>query len=960
MPHLPNLESELRRKIKGDILFDDVARYLYSTDASLYQIQPVGVVLPRDKDDVIQAMRTAAKHGIAILPRGGGTSLAGQTVGHALVIDCSKYMTALLEVNAEERWVRVQPGIVRDELNRKIKATGLHFTPDVATSSRAAVGGMIANNSAGTHSIVYGKTVDQVISLRALLADGEEVEFREVTPEEYENKCAQQNLEGKIYRETRRLVQQHAEEIRVRFPKVMRRAGGYSFDLLLAQKNWNLAHLITGSEGTLAFITEAKVRIEPLPKATGILLAHFHDIFDALRAVAPILPHKPAAVELLDSPILRMAQQNLELRRHCTFVDGDPAAVLLIEFFDETPEAAAERVIRLDEEIRQKHHAYTCTRALSAAEQANVWYVRKAGLGLLMGMKGERKPVEFIEDAAVPVEVMPLYLREVADLIGSFNREMTMYAHVSVGLAHVRTMLNLRNADDVKLMRRISEGTLDLVLKYGGMMSGEHGDGLVRSYLNPKFFGPQLYQAFRELKAAFDPQGMLNPGKIVDAQGMEENLRIGPHYHTRHVHTHFHYREDGGFERAVEMCTGVGECRKLTGGTMCPSYMATRDEEHSTRGRANALRAALTGAISTEHFTTKRLYEVFDLCLACKGCKSECPSNVDVAKLKYEFLSHYYDEHGTPIKTQLFSRPDILGQLAGVFPGLTNSMLQSRAMRTLMEKVLGVDRRRTLPMYARQNFNRWFKRRKIVQNDYHSRPQVVLFNDTFLTYHEPEIGQAAVKVLEALGYRVVLANAGCCGRAQISNGLLRAARPRAEAVVDHLEKFVSQGATIVGCEPSCVSAVKEDYLDLVRDYDKAKVVADNFLPIEDFVMRHLATDGKANAFKALNQQILYHGHCHLKSLFGTDSSKSALARAAGCSVTEVDSGCCGMAGAFGYEKKHYEISLKIGDQRLFPAIHAVPVDQRIVANGFSCRHQIEHATGRKAKHAIEILAEAVA
>ncbi len=958
-PDYSKFAAELRRKIRGEVLFDRVSRRIYSTDASLYEIEPVGVVTPRDAEDVLHGLRTAAKYGVAILARGGGTSLAGQTVGHALVLDCSKYMNAFLEVNEQERWVRVQPGLVRDELNQKIKPTGLHFTPDVATSSRATVGGMIANNSAGTHSIVYGKTVDQVVSVRAILSDGSEAVFKELTPDEYVKKCAQNNLEGQIYRETRRLVLQNTDEIRARFPKVMRRSGGYNLDLLLGQQNWNLAKIIAGSEGTLAFVAEAKVRVEPLPKATGMLIAHFQDLFDSLRAVAPILPYQPAAIELLDRPILRLAAQNLALHKHCGFVQGDPAAVLLIEFFAERPAEIAERVAQLDDEMRQKHGAYACTRALTAEEQARVWHVRKAGLGLLMGMKSELKPIEFIEDAAVPVAVMPQYLREVTDLIHRHGREVTMYAHVSVGLAHVRTQLNLKKEEDVKIMRSISEGALDLVLKYGGMMSGEHGDGLVRSYLNPKFFGPKLYQAFRELKAAFDPQGLMNPGKIVEAQSIEENLRIGPDYKPRRLHTHFHYLEDGGLDRAVELCTGVGECRKTLSGTMCPSYMVTRDEEHSTRGRANALRAALTGKISLQKFTNRRLYEVFDLCLACKACKAECPSNVDMAKLKYEFLQHYYDEHGAALSTLLFSRPEVLGRLAAPFAGVVNFFLQSKSMRAALHGLFGIDYRRVLPLYARENFSRWFKRHERSRANHGERPAVVLFNDTFLTYHEPEIGISAVRILEALGYRVLLADAGCCGRAQISNGFLRAARPRAEAVVEHLAKFVDAGLTIVGCEPSCVSAVKEDYPDFVREVETAKRVAANFFLIEEFVLREEHRKKFEQAFQPLQRNVLYHGHCHLKALFGTAASKGALAQAAGCQVTEVDSGCCGMAGAFGYEKKHYDISMKIGARRLFPAVQALPADHLVVANGFSCRHQIAHATGKKARHAVEVLAEAL-
>ncbi len=956
--NLKQLEQELQRKLRGEVSFDAVTRRIYSTDASLYEIEPLGVITPRDENDIVQTLRTAAKYEVAILPRGGGTSLAGQTVGEALVLDCSKHMTAVLEVNVEERWARVEPGIVRDVLNAQLKPLGLHFTPDVATSSRATVGGMIGNNSAGTHSIVYGKTVDQVLALRAALSEGEVVEFKALTPQEYEKKCGQQDLEGNIYREVRRLVHAHADEIRARFPKVMRRAGGYNVDLLLGEENWNLAKIVCGCEGTLAFVTEAKVRLEPLPKATALLMAHFKDNFEAVAAVEPMLKYNPAAVELLDSPILRLAARNLEVSKYCRFVEGEPEALLMIEFFGDTPEQVLARLEPAHAELLQQHRAYACTRALSAKEQANVWHVRKASLGLLQGLKSDFKPTEFIEDAAVPIEVLPQYLREVVDLVRRHNREVTMYAHVSVGLTHVRPFLNLKQEEDVRLMRIISEGVLDLVLKYGGMMSGEHGDGLVRSYLNEKFFGPKLYQAFREIKRAFDPQGLLNPGKIVDAQGLEENLRIGPRYHAHVPHTHFHYLEAGGFERAVEMCTGVGECRKVLGGTMCPSYMVTRDEEHSTRGRANALRAAMTGKLGTRHFTSKRLYEVFDLCLACKGCKAECPSNVDMAKLKYEFLAHYYDEHAIPFATYLFAHPEVLGKLAAPFAGLVNRTLQNAGVKKLLQTLLGIDARRTLPLYATETFTRWFKKHE-AKASADARPKVALFNDTFLNYHEPEIGIAAVRVLEAMGYRVMLTEAGCCGRALISNGLLRTARQRAEAVVDRLAELAEQNISVVGCEPSCVSAIKEDYPDFVRDLPKAKRVAENFFLIEEFVVRHWDEKKHGARFKPLQQDLLYHGHCHLKALFSTQSSKDALAQAAGCNVQEVDSGCCGMAGAFGYEKQHYEISLKIGEQRLFKQVNATPQEQRVVANGFSCRHQIEHGTGRKARHAIEVLAEAL-
>jgi len=959
-PEPTRFETELRRKIKGEIYFDEVTRYLYSTDASLYQIQPVGVVVARDKDDVVQAIRTAAKYGVSILPRGGGTSLAGQAVGNSLVIDVSKFMNRILEFNANERWIRIEPGIVRDELNQQIKHTGLHFAPETATSNRANIGGMIGNNSSGTRSIVYGKTVDHVLEVRAILANGDEALFRMLTPAEYEIKCNQQNLEGQIYCDVRRLVRENENEIRARFPKVMRRVGGYNLDELIGRKNWNLSKILAGSEGTLACIVEAKLKLQPLPQITALLIVHFSDLIESLQAVGQILQHYPAAVELLDQVIISLAHNNLAIKKLCTFIQGQPQALLLIEFFGESETEVSAKITATETSLRQAGFGYAYVRAISSEEQNRVWNVRKASLGILQSMKGDFKPVAFIEDACVPTTVMPEYIKQVIEIVQKHNRDLSIYGHASVGVLHVRPVLNMKNPDDIKIFRKISEEVFELVVKYGGAWSGEHGDGLARSYLNEKFFGPKLYQAFHELKRAFDPLSLMNPGKIVAAQSIAENLRIDPNYKAREIKTYFRFNEDGGFSRAVEMCTGVGACRKTTNGTMCPSYMATRDEEHSTRGRANALRAALTGSISTQNFTTPRLKEVFDLCLACKGCKAECPSNVDVAKLKYEFLSHYYDEHGTPLSARLFSRPDLLGKFGSRFSAVTNPLLKNAGMRQILETIFGVDRRRVLPLYAKQNFPDWFRPHRQREGQEGSREKrVVLFNDTFMNYHEPEIGQAAVHVLEALGYQVILANVGCCMRPAISNGLLRMARSRAESLVEHLHKFAMQGYKIVGCEPSCVSAIKEDYPDFARHHEKAKAVAENILLIEDFILLHLEKKGLPPQRKNLNAPILYHGHCHHKALFGTATSKAVLTQITGCSVHEIDSGCCGMAGAFGYEKRHYDISMKIGGRRLFPAMQEASAEHRLVANGFSCRHQIEHATGKKAQHAVQILAEAM-
>ena len=634
------IERALRAAgIKGEVLLDRMTRGLYSTDASIYQIEPLAVVIPRDADDVAAAMSVAQRLGAKVLPRGGGTSLAGQAAGHCIVIDVSKYMTRILETNVEQRWVRVQPGRVRDELNADLAWSGLHFAPETATSNRANIGGMIGNNSSGTKSILYGKTIDHVLELKCLLATGAELNMRSMSRAEWDERASPDTQEGSIYRGVRRIIEENRDAIARRYPKVMRRVGGYNLDAFPEQGPWNLAHLIVGSEGTLALVTEAKLNLEPLPKAKAVGVIHFRRLNEALRAVAPIVRHHPSAAEMLDATVIGMARQNLEVKRICGWIQGNPEAVLIVEFFGDTPAEVEAKFEDLFRDLRSVGFGYAYPVMTEPDKQAEVWNVRAAGLGLMLGIKGDAKPTAFIEDSAVPVEVLPDYIEEVAALCDSLGVRVAMYAHASVGLIHVRPILNLKQAEDIENMKTISRRTFDLVRKYGGSWSGEHGDGLVRSYMNERFFGKQLYEAFKEIKRLFDPEGLMNPGKIVDAGPMHENLRLGLQYRAEDSRKHFHYREDGGFDRAVEMCTGVGACRKTLTGTMCPSYIATRDEVHSTRGRANALRLAMTGQLGPDAMTGKALYDVLDLCLGCKGCKAECPSNVDLAKLKCEFLA---------------------------------------------------------------------------------------------------------------------------------------------------------------------------------------------------------------------------------------------------------------------------------------------------------------------------------
>jgi FAD/FMN-containing dehydrogenase/Fe-S oxidoreductase len=944
--------EDLRQNLRGEVLADDISLGIYATDASVYQIKPVAVALPKDEADVEAALRIAADHDIAILPRGAGTSLAGQTVGDALVLDFSKYMDQVLELNASQRWVRVQPGIVRDELNAFLAPHGLHFAPDPATSSRANAGGMVGNNSSGTKSILYGKTVDHVLEARVMLTDGTVLHLEELDEAAYREKAAKDDREGLIYRRFRELVENNRLEIIDRFPKVMRRVGGYNLDEFVQEgASWNLSKLICGSEGTLAITLELKLNLEPLPAHQSVCVVHFADLLEAIRAVEPILAFRPAAVEILDKTVLDLSRRNLTTRRHCRFLEGDPAAILIVEFYGNTREEVLERPRRMAEQLRSAELGYTYPLFCEDQSYEDVWIIRKKGLGLMLGMKGHKKPLAFIEDAGIPVKVLPEYIEKVLQVCEKHETEAAMYAHASVGVIHVRPILDLREEQDIERFRKIARDTFDLVKAYGGSWSGEHGDGLVRSPFNEAFFGNKLYEVFREVKLLFDPEWRMNPGKIVDAPPMDENLRYGTAYQDHFVDTIYHYREEGTFADAVHMCTGVGECRKLSGGTMCPSFRATRDEEHATRGRANALRLAISGQLGEKGLVTPRLYEALDLCLSCKACKSECPSNVDMAKLKSEVWQLRYDEYDPSWRDVLIGHSGRASKwLAGPPAPLINKMQCSSWFRFLQDKLLGLDRRRALPAYAREPFHRWYRRN--YQPLEKAEGTVALFADTYLNYHEPQVGIAAVKLLQGLGYEVELAQAGCCQRPRISHGFLREAKKAGLKTARALDTYFQRNIPVLVCEPSCASALQDDLPDLLDDAALARRLKEGVQIIERFV----ASTGKPLEGSSAAGAILLHGHCHQKALYGTEALKQVLTTGK-AAPSEIPSGCCGMAGSFGYEKEHYDLSEKIGADTLFPAIRTADPETTIVACGFSCRHQIGHFTGRKAVHWVEAVLE---
>ncbi|MCO6476999.1 MAG: FAD-binding protein, partial [Phaeodactylibacter sp.] len=699
----------LKTNIRGNVLTDEASLGLYATDASVYQARPVAVVLPKDEADVLTAIKIAGEHQVSILPRGGGTSLAGQTVGHSMVLDFSKYMNNILEINEQERWARVQPGLVRDELDAALEPLGQHFAPDPATSSRANVGGMIGNNSSGTKSILYGKTVDHVLELKVALADGTILHLKNESPESWRQKEEQPGREGEIYRQFKEIILANEAEIQARFPKVMRRVQGYNLDEFAGKTDWNLSKLICGSEGTLATILEAKINLEPLPRFKAVCVVHFADLLEAIRAVTPMLPFGPAAIEILDRSIVELSRKNLTTQRHCHFIEGHPAAIQIVEFYGNTAEEALERPHRMIAQLKELGLGYAYPLYPQGPEYEDVWIIRKKGLGLMLGMKGDKKPLPFIEDAGIPTDVLPEYIRRVLAICEKHQTEAAMYAHASVGVIHVRPILDLRQSEDIERFKRIADETFELVKEYGGSWSGEHGDGLVRSFYLRRYFGDQVYEALRQVKQLFDPDNRMNPGKIIDAPPIDRNLRYGAAYRDDPVETVFQFREDGSFGNAVHMCTGVGECRKMLGGTMCPSFKATRDEEHSTRGRANALRLAMSGQLSAAGLADKRLLEALDLCLSCKACKSECPSNVDMAKLKSEVWQKKFDNFGIPWRDRLIRNSAKAAALfSGTLAPFINRVQKAHAFRSFLNKAIGIHQNRVLPEYAREPFYRWF------------------------------------------------------------------------------------------------------------------------------------------------------------------------------------------------------------------------------------------------------------
>ena len=944
-----NLEAELRGCIEGEVRFDEISRALYSTDASVYQIKPAGVVVPKNREDILRAAAVCRRLRVPITMRGGGTSQAGQAIGEGLQIDTSKHYNRVLEVNAAERWARVEPGIVLDELNAELAPLGMRFAPDISTASRATIGGMIANNSSGARSVYFGITRDHVLELTVLLSDGSVVDFRDMSRAEVP---AGDSLEARCYAKVLSLAAEHAGEVERRYPKILRRVGGYNLDEYVdASRPVNLAKMIVGSEGTLGIVLEAKVRLVALPKAKAVMVILFADLLESLAAAPVILNHKPSAIEVMDKAILDNTRQNAALEKiRAGFVKGDPESMLCVEFYGDSKEELPLRLAALEADLRERGFGYHYHRETEPAAQAKIWSLREAALGLSMATKEDAKSISFVEDTAVAPEKLSAFIGRFLEIVHAHDTTAGIYAHASVGCLHVRPVVNMKTADGVKKFESIASSVADLVLEFGGALSGEHGDGLVRSPFMSRMFGPVLYEAFREIKRRFDPEGLFNPGKITDAPPMTANLRYGAGYQTPSPFTFFDYSEYGGMAGAVEMCSGVGACRKKLSGTMCPSYMATREESASTRGRANVLRLAMTGRLGESGLGDEGVYQVLDLCLECRACKAECPVGVDVARFKSEFLADYYSRHGVPAKAKMLGNAARAAVWGSRFAGLANKAASNPALRRIGEKLFDIDARRTLPAWRADTFEKQAGKRG------GQGKQVTLFCDTFTNHYDPEIGMAAVEVLERSGCAVKVVRPGCCGRPLISQGLLREARAQAETLVNALHPTAARGESILFLEPSCLSVAVDDAAGLLRGEAqmKAREVAAACHLFDEFAAE-LDLDLRAHAGR-----ILLHGHCHQKSLGLLGATVKLLSRIPGAKIVDLDAGCCGMAGSFGYTRGHYDVSKAIAERRLLPAVRKMQPGDVLVAPGTSCRHQVDDFEHVRAVHPAVLIRDQMA
>jgi FAD/FMN-containing dehydrogenase/Fe-S oxidoreductase len=951
------VESLLRRDVDGDVCFDDYSRHLFSRDASMYSIRPLGVVFPRHANDVTAVVTVAEECGVPIVARGAGTSLAGQTVGPGIVLDLSRYMNRIRSIDPENRTAVVEAGVVQDQLNAAAAPHGLMFGPDTSTSNRATIGGMLGNNSAGSGSVRYGMTIDHVRALDVVLADGTQTWLEPVDEDERARRAQRGGLEGALYRELPRIVSDNARAVAEDFPPFWRRACGYRLDRLVDGKPFDLAKFVVGAEGTLVIVTAAVVDLVPKPKHTAFAVGHFASVPEAIAATEDALSLDPAQVEMMDRTILDLSRRKIEYADLGKSLEGDPEALLFVSFTGDDEDAPAARLDELAALWKSHGHGYHTLRAVAPAQQAALLKVRKSSLGLLMAASsGTRRPLAFVEDTAVPPAHLGEYTKRFADVLDRHEMTAGFYGHCSVGCLHIRPFVDLSDPAEVERMRSVAVAVKDLVREYGGVNSSEHGDGLARSEFNREIFGDELYEAMRAVKRLFDPVGVLNPGKIVDAPPMTDNLRDAALPPAPDMRTRLTFDVVGGMRGAADRCMNIGLCRKSGPGAMCPSYIATRQEEHSTRGRANALVKALSAPDPATALGDDRLHEILDLCLMCKACQSECPLGVDIAALKAETLSYYHDQHGVPVRSRVFGAIRTLNRLGAAAAPVSNLPGRVRPLRRLMGRTLGIAPQRPLPVFQRHTLPRWFASREAPPEPA-GQGSVTFLADSFTTFTEPQIGQAAVELLERAGWHVRLQSTGCCGRSSLSKGLLDDAKAKAAKLAAQLARDTENGSPIVGCEPSCIYTLQDEHVALLPDDPNVRDVSGRVQQVEE-LLSAAVDDGRLLLDEESwlrGRRVVYHGHCHQKAAVGTSSTVGLLKRIPGVDVVELDAGCCGMAGSFGFEAEHYDVSMAVGRDRLFPSIEKEPADTIVAATGVSCRQQIRHGTDRQASHPLELV-----
>ena len=967
--------DELKASLDGDLKYDVITKTIYSTDASDYKEQPVAVVWPKGSQDIRKILLFAAKEKSGVTVRAAGTSLAGQVVSSGIIVDISRYMTRILELNKEEKWVRVEPGVVLDELNMYLRPYGLFFGPETSTSNRCNMGGMVGNNSCGSHSVIYGSTRDHTIELKTLLCDGSETVFGPVEKETFESKCTRNDLEGAIYRNIKNTLNDPVNRKNITDgypdPRIPRRNTGYALDLLLdselfnnkSGRQFNFCRLLAGSEGTLAIATEIKLNLVPLPPPHKALVCiHHRERDEAFKANLIALKFRPTAVEMTDNRILELTKDNISQKNNRFFLDGDPGAVTMVEFVRETEEevdAVAEEMINA---LKVAGYGYSFP-VVKGKDMAKVWELRKAGLGVLGNMKGDAKSVSLIEDTAVMVEDLPAYMDDFAAMLAAFGKDSVYHAHIGTGELHIRPVLNLKDAHDVELFRTIAIETAKLVKKYRGSMSGEHGDGRLRGEFIPLIIGEHNFGLLKELKKCWDPENILNPGKIIDTPRMNTFLRYIPGIITPEIDTFYDFSSTAGVIRAAEKCNGSGDCRKslIIGGTMCPSFMATMDEKNTTRARANVLREFLS-IENGDPWNHKEIHEILDLCLECKGCKSECPSGVDMAKLKSEFLQHWYDRHGIPLRTLLIAYISTFNRLGAIFPSFYNFFLKNRLTSGLFKKGIGFAAERSIPLIYKTTLKRWVRKNLAGLNPENPKGSVCLFIDEFSNYNDTETGIAVIRLLTSLNYKIVITDHNISARTFLSKGLIKKASGIIRSNIEALSGFISEDLPLIGIEPSAILGFRDEYPDLAGDdlRIRAEKLASNCYMVDEFIGNEFRAGRiSSESFSGDNLQILLHAHCQQKAIASSACSVEMLSIPANFNVKEIPSGCCGMAGSFGYEKEHYELSNKIGELVLFPEIRNSDDKTVIAAPGTSCRHHIKDGTGRIAKHPALIMFEAL-